>query len=133
MVLFSFFAILILRHINLPINNILLQERADFPVHRLLNLLVICTLFGFIIKKIPKGGKIKGFETLGRNSLQVFSFHVMLLYLLQPIGCRIEEYFGYKIFSFYVLFIVFTLFLPIYLVEKIKSTPIREYILKPQS
>ena len=52
------------------------------------------------------------FELLGRYSIQVFSFHVVLLYLVQYTTEWVRPY-GEGWFTLYTLFLLFCLLIPV--------------------
>ena len=79
---------------------------------RLLNFMVIAYLIGWLIKiKIIRN--IKPLSFLGQHSLQVFVFHIYILYLISPIKWRIQEYGELLMILSSVLFVLI-LYLPAY-------------------
>ena len=72
------------------INNQIAASGQTLSWLRLLNFMVIAYLFGWLIK-LNILRNIRALSYLGQHSLQVFVFHVYILYLIRPIKYRIQE------------------------------------------
>lgn len=107
----SFF---VLRHSELPINFILSGERANYPAFRLINFVFLGSLVAIIMSYFKRSAYLPFVEYLGKNSLQVFSFQMVLIYLCMPFGYRISQNFGEFTHTIFVLLMVATLAIPVY-------------------
>ena len=110
----------VMRHVNEGQNGLLapLVDRADLGPLRLVNVFVLVVGLAFLMKGWPTSSGISWLATLGRNSLQVFSLHVALLYLLQPVGWRVVEYAGKSGYALYTLVIVAGLYVAAVVYER---------------
>jgi hypothetical protein len=63
-------------------------DNGDLRILRLLNILALVMLMCWLIKLLPISFRLPVFSTLGRYSLQVLAFHLVLLYLLRPVSWR---------------------------------------------
>jgi hypothetical protein len=84
--LLIFFSIKWLSIIELLPENIstILVSRDVLGLARIINFLTLCYFVGFILNKIPKVAKVDFFQLLGRNSLYVFTFQTMFLFVIIP-------------------------------------------------
>lgn len=73
----------------------LLVGKADMQIGRLINIGCQIIIFCHVLRLIESTSHVRWLSYLGRNSLQVFSFHIVVIYVLQPITWRIEPMFGY--------------------------------------
>ncbi|ADI84802.1 membrane protein, putative [Geobacter sulfurreducens KN400] len=87
-------AFFILRHSGVEINHDLLINRSNLPIHRLTNFCFLLILLRHIIIKLPNSFRMAYLEFMGKNSLKVFSTHILVLYLCKPVAWRVESMFG---------------------------------------
>jgi len=73
------------------VNIAMATDRATLAGVRLLNFIVIAVLVGSLTKRYSRFFNVKWLAFLGQHSLQVFSYHVVVLYLLMPVRWRIQE------------------------------------------
>jgi hypothetical protein len=82
---------------------------------RIVNLLVLAASFGLLFTKLSRQTHIPGVVFMGQHSLQVFTFHVVLIYFItalrEPIVARMNVFF-YPIF---MLLVVAGLLIPAFL------------------
>jgi len=82
---------------------------------RIVNLVVITALFGLIFTILPLRAHIPGIMFLGQHSLQVFTYHVVLIYFItalrEPILLRMNDF----TYPFVVLLVVASLLIPAFL------------------
>ncbi len=102
------------RHNVLPIgfDTISATNRANLAWLRLLNFFVLVITIWFLIRKIPVDKSIPWVGFIGKYSLQVFSYHILLLYILRPVSLRLinsGSQIGYVI---YTVLIVISLTIP---------------------
>lgn len=95
--------------------------RQDLEIFRLLNFLSILFLLWVLMKNIPTYKGIPWLQFLGQYSIQVFSFHVLLVYFLQPIWLNIDQSNNFQAISF-ILLVVASLSIPAYLAKKLKNS-----------
>jgi hypothetical protein len=79
---------------------------------RVLNFIPIALLIRYMLPWLPENLAVKGLALLGRHSLEVFTFHVFLLYLC--FGIFLTSQFK----EAWVLLFVSSLFLPAFLLER---------------
>ena len=79
------------------------SSRQDLEIFRLLNFLSILFLIWLLMKNIPIDKGIPWLQFLGQYSIQVFSFHVLLVYFLQPAWLTIDQSNNFQAISFIVL------------------------------
>lgn len=117
-----FFSLLLLRHItrfDWSLNDYIPQllNRGDMSIQRLLDFFAIIYVVSLILKKIPKNYKIIWLDFIGKHSLQVFSFHVVIFYIfLIPFGRGSGIYINYgnTIYLFVMLLLILSLSIPAY-------------------
>ncbi|MGH8008421.1 MAG: OpgC domain-containing protein, partial [Candidatus Binatia bacterium] len=95
---------------------------------RLANVLLLAATIGAFLSKIPLHAQVPWLAFLGKHSLQVFSFHVALLYLLAPLTTRVAETLNTMWFTVFVTAVVICLSLPASLRSRY-----REWLLSPAS
>jgi hypothetical protein len=102
------------RHQLMPISDTLLAyvEKEDLRILRVANIASQVVLFCWLIRLVPASRGLPWFRLLGRYSLPVFSFHVLLVYLLEPLTWRIVYWFGYSVNFLYTAAVLATLSLP---------------------
>lgn len=76
----------------LPTETLSYFDKADLSVLRLLNTNAQMFIFLKLVQSFERTSSLPWFSFLGRYSLQVFTFHVLLVYLLMPIGWRVEKF-----------------------------------------
>ncbi len=79
---------------------------------RLLNLFALLVLSLALLLRIPRHWQIPGVSLIGRYSLQVFAFHVLLAYLLLPYSPMIIAATGEAGYVIFTLLVVGSLILP---------------------
>lgn len=86
----------LLRHelLEMPSEAHLHFNIVNLGVLRLLNVGAQLILFLNIIHLVKRDIGLPWFRFIGRYSLQVFTFHVFIIYMLMPFGWRIIEKFG---------------------------------------
>lgn len=102
------------RHQLLPVSDVLLAhvEKDDLRILRVANIASQVVLFCWLIKLVPASRGLPWFRLLGRYSLPVFSFHILLVYLLDPLSWRVAYWFGYSVNFLYTVAVLATLSLP---------------------
>ena len=102
------------RHQLLPVSNTLLAyvEKEDLRILRVANIASQVVLFCWLIRLAPASRGLPWFQLLGRYSLPVFSFHILLVYLLEPLSWRVAYWFGYSVNFLYAAAVLATLTLP---------------------
>ena len=102
------------RHELLPMSQGMLAylEKENLRVLRVANIASQVVLFFCVIRLIPRQGGLPWFRFLGRYALQVFCFHVLLVYLLQPVSWRVEAWYGYTANFLYSALVLLMLTLP---------------------
>jgi len=105
---------LLARHQLLPVSDALLAlvEKEDLRILRVANIASQVVVFCWLIKLVPASYGLPWFRLLGRYSLPVFSFHVLLVYLLEPLTWRIAYFFSYSANFLYTVAVLATLSLP---------------------
>ncbi len=98
-----------------------LSERSNLEVFRLLNFLLITYLLWVAIRNIPIDRGIPWLQFIGRYSLQVFSFHVLLIYLLLPLWLSIDKS-NHILTITFVLLVVASLTIPAYIADRVKKS-----------
>jgi hypothetical protein len=94
-----------------------LIEKDDLEVLRLLNFLLMVYLVWVILGKIPPSKGIPWLQFIGCYSIQVFSFHIFLIYLLKPIWLQVDKT-DYVISITFVSLVVASLSIPAYIANK---------------
>lgn len=102
------------RHQLLPVSDAFLAhvEKEDLRILRVANIASQVVLFCWLIRLVPASRGLPWFRLLGRYSLPVFSFHVLLVYLLEPLSWRVVYWFGYSANFLYTAAVLATLTLP---------------------
>jgi len=98
-----------------------LLGKSNLEVLRLLNFLLISYLFWSIMRYIPTDRGIPWLQFIGRFSLQVFSFHVLLIYLLLPLWLSIDKS-NHILTLTFLLLAVTSLTIPAYIADRIKKS-----------
>jgi len=123
-IVFSLSLILFLsRHefLDLGFDTALAANRNDLGWLRLLNFILIVFLISYFIRNISINRGIPWVMSLGQYSLQVYSFHVLLIYLLLPLKWRVIQIGGEAGYVFYTLLTIFMLTLPVVFYRKYQS------------
>ena len=104
----------LVRHQMLPVSDAFLAhvEKEDLRILRVANIASQVVLFCWLIRLVPVSRGLPWFRLLGRYSLPVFSFHILLVYLLEPLSWRIAYWFGYSVNFLYTAAVLATLTLP---------------------
>jgi hypothetical protein len=104
----------LVRHQLLPVSDTLLAyvEKEDLRILRVANIASQVVLFCWLIRLLPASRGLSWFQLLGRYSLPVFAFHILLVYLLEPLSWRIAYWFGYSANFLYTAAVLATLTLP---------------------
>lgn len=102
------------RHELLPVSDALMAyvAKEDLRILRVANIASQVVLFCWIIRLLPASRGLPWFRLLGRYSLPVFSFHILLVYLLEPVTWRIAYWSGYGANFLYTAAVLATLSLP---------------------
>ena len=87
-------------------------ENPDVRVLRLLNIFCQVVIFCHLVRFLPADRGLPWFRLLGRYSLPVFCFHVLVVSFLEPVSWRIGMNFGYAVEVAYLLAVVASLTLP---------------------
>ncbi|MCE2569868.1 OpgC domain-containing protein [Motilimonas eburnea] len=98
--------------LDLGIHQGVLYALADKPELgwlRLVNLLLLAYLFGYIIKRWPHALNMAGLSLLGRHSLQVFAWHTVVIFIATPFLFAIKQT---PYYSLAILAITCSLFIP---------------------
>lgn len=105
---------LLVRYQLLPVSDALLAlvEKEDLRILRVANIASQAVLFCWIVRLVPASRGLPWFRLLGRYSLPVFSFHILLVYLLEPLSWRIAYWFGYSASFLYTVAVLAILSLP---------------------
>lgn len=105
---------LLARHQLLPVSDAFLAhtEKEDLRILRVANIASQVVVFCWLIKLLPASRSLPWFRLLGRYSLPVFSFHVLLVYLLEPLTWRVVYFFGYSVNFLYTVAVLAALSLP---------------------
>lgn len=104
----------LVRHQLLPVSDAFLAhvEKEDLRILRVANIASQVVLFCWLIRLVPASRGLPWFRLLGRYSLPVFSFHILLVYLLEPLSWRVAYWFGYSVNFLYTAAVLATLTLP---------------------
>lgn len=94
---------------------------------RLANVLLLAATIGSFLPKIPLYAQVPWLAFLGKHSLQVFSFHIALLYLLAPVTARVAGTLNTTWFTMFVAGTVLCLSVPASLRSRY-----REWLLAPE-
>ncbi len=97
------------------------SSKRDLEIFRFLNFLSLLFLIWLLIKNIPLDKGVPWLQFLGQYSIQVFSFHVLLIYFLQPVWLNIDQSNNLQAISF-VLLAVLSLSIPAYLADRLKKS-----------
>lgn len=87
-------------------------ENPDVRILRLLNIFCQVVIFCHLVRFLPADKGLPWFRLLGRYSLPVFCFHVLVVSFLEPVSWRIGMNFGYALEVAYLLAVVASLTLP---------------------
>lgn len=109
-------ALFLLRHHLLTLGvDPLAVDRHDLGWLRMANFLTLTLLFGWIVSLLPVDMKLPWFGYIGRQSIQVFSFHILIVYFSAVIDWRIEALGGPPLYAVYCLACLASLTLPAFL------------------
>lgn len=89
-------------------------ERSAMAWLRLVDVLVLAYLLAGLVRLAPALFRSAALEALGRNSLQVYTYHVLLVYLLSPLMRPWVEAYGWRADLGLTALAVASLSLPIY-------------------
>jgi hypothetical protein len=105
---------LLARHQLLPVSDTLLAyvEKEDLRILRVANIASQAVLFCWLIRLVPASRGLPWLRLLGRYSLPVFAFHILLVYLLEPLSWRVAYWSGYGANFLYTAAVLATLTLP---------------------
>ncbi len=104
--------------INLGFDINAATERSNLAWLRLVSFFSFAFVLSTILKTLPLSAKLPGIDFLGKHSLQVFSFHIAVLYfIIVPLGAGIGIYEGYGKIAYLSVLVIFilTLFIPAYI------------------
>ncbi|MBN2012754.1 OpgC domain-containing protein [candidate division KSB1 bacterium] len=115
--------LLIIRYkvITFPFNLDDLTDKMDLGIIRLMNTISHAVIIWMIVRNVPENRGILWLDFVGRYSLQIFSYHVFILYLSLPVKERLEDVTGFWGYFLYILLLVASLSLPVYLYENYKK------------
>jgi hypothetical protein len=85
---------------------------------RIVNLMVLAALLGLLFKKLPRRACIPGVVFFGQHSLQVFAFHVLLIYFITPLRVPICAQLNDFTYPLFMLLVVASLLIPAYVHQK---------------
>ncbi|MFO6424254.1 OpgC domain-containing protein [Motilimonas sp. KMU-193] len=86
-----------------------LADKPELGWLRLLNLLLLAYLFGYLIKRWPNAMNLGWLSLLGRHSLQVFAWHTVVIFIAAPVLFRINQT---DYYSLAILLTTSSLFIP---------------------
>jgi len=69
-----------------------LTNKINLGPLRLLNFMALSLVIGYLFNKFSRLGKFTPIELLGRHSLQVYSFHVILIIIALPVLHNLESF-----------------------------------------
>jgi hypothetical protein len=98
--------------INLGFNTDPASYRVTLAWLRLLDFFAIAVVLVAILRRLPRHAGLPWFAFLGRYSLQVFTFHVVLSYVLRPFTERIQAAGGDAGYTLFTVAVVLSLTLP---------------------
>ncbi|WGV98596.1 OpgC domain-containing protein [Vibrio sp. YMD68] len=104
---------------SLGIHQGTLYQYADKPTLgwlRVLNMSLLIYLFSYLIQRWPNGVVIRPFALLGRHSLQVFTWHYVVIFTLTPFCTQFVKNNG--LYHSMLIVVVLLLFLPPLMREK---------------
>jgi hypothetical protein len=107
-----------LHHLGFDLGHVTLRE--SFGPLRVLNFAVLAYLVGGLAARFPRGFQWPFFSYLGQHSLQVFSFHVALLYLIRPLYGILIPY-GWTVIILFNIAFVGSLAFPAWLHVKYRA------------
>ena len=87
-------------------------ENPDVRILRLLNIFCQVVIFCHLVRFLPADKGLPWFRLLGRYSLPVFCFHVLVVSFLEPVSWRIGMNFSYAVEVAYLFAVVVSLTLP---------------------
>ena len=87
-------------------------ERSTLSILRLLNLFAQLVVMMVVLRSINRVSGLPFLQFIGKHSLPVFTFHIFIVYALEPIGWRFEEAFGIPGRVVYVTAVILSLALP---------------------
>lgn len=110
------------RHSDLAVNHSLLVDRSKLPIHRLLNFCFLMVLLRQMLQNVPRDFFVPYVEYIGRHSLQIFSLHVLVIYLFRPVAWRMDSMFGEAGLTALSLVIFALSTLPVYVYNRYRQT-----------
>ncbi len=121
--LFALLVLFLVRHdgLVLPLNIDVATDISNLAWLRLLNTLVLFSVVALLLTKIPKIYHVPWLSFLGKHSLQVFAFHVVLFYVASPVGWKLQQRFGDVVHVSFVLLCVASLTIPAYIHHKLAA------------
>ena len=69
-------------------------DKATLGVMRLVNVIAQLTVLCALLRLVNRDSSLPWFSFIGRYSLQVFTYHVVVVYLAVPVGWRMKTAFG---------------------------------------
>ena len=94
--------------VDLGVNIDIATNRIDLGWLRLLSFLSIAFVFAHLIKPIPLRCGFPWLNLLGKHSLQVFTFHILILYfIIDPLGTGIGIYNRYGNTVYIIILVLF--------------------------
>ncbi|QIL75166.1 OpgC domain-containing protein [Hymenobacter sp. HDW8] len=100
LILFSGLFLIKNLHVNLDGLDLLFSKNILGPV-RLINCLSIVFIIAFVSTKTPRWFSSKPMCYLGRYSLEVYSFHVLLIILLKPLKEAFSDFYSIQITHYF--------------------------------
>ncbi len=94
----------------------------DLSFLRIFNFCILAVIVRALLKKIPPDRGLPWVSFLGKHSLQVFAYQLVLMYLLMPFNERIIQSIGLRGHAFYVLLMVTTLTFPALWHARVRAT-----------
>jgi hypothetical protein len=96
-------------------------DRASLGWLRVVNCLLLISLIGARLQRLSPQAHVPWLAFLGQHPLPVFSFHIVMLYLLMPLTSFMVSTFGPTGLLFLMMMVVFSLRLPALLHRKYKT------------
>ncbi|MGB7758000.1 MAG: OpgC domain-containing protein [Salinisphaera sp.] len=108
-----------------------LVVRTELGWLRVANFIAIALVFAWIISRVPIDMKLPWFCYIGRKSIQVFSFHILVVYLSVAIGWHILALGGEPLFALYTLGCLASLTVPAFLSYRLSAR--RKAVRRPKA
>lgn len=116
--------------LTLPTNFSEYFEKSTMSVLRVANVVAQLILAFYILTLLPRNTNLPWFSFLGRYSLQVFTYHVFIIYAVMPFSWRINR-FGIVADVLFDVLIVASLSIPIWLYRGYRRC-VQRYLLVPK-